>query len=126
MGSVLCGGMNTGIVSHYLIQSVPLLHGLVVLDIKDGARPIEIARVGLDGAFWPHWTVYDAKTHRLAVTGYDEDRLFMLVFNPQTGALAIDREFHDAQGNPGFDFDKRTWPHGWTGSAIAHGVVFSR
>lgn len=114
------------IVSHYLIQSVPLLHGIVVLDIKDGAHPLEIARVGLDGAFWPHWTGYDAKTHRLAVTGYDEDRLFMLTFDPQTGALAVDRGFHDDKGVPGFDFDNRTWPHGWTGSAIAHGVVFSR
>jgi hypothetical protein len=114
------------IVGHYLIQTVPILHGVVVLDIKDGAQPVEIARVGLDGAIWPHWTAYDAKTHRLAVTGYDEDRLFLLTFNPQTGALAIDRTFHDDKGNPGFDFDDRTWPHGWTGSAIAHGVVFSR
>lgn len=114
------------IVSHYLIQSVPILHAIVVLDIKDGAQPSEVARVGLDGAIYPHWTGYDARTHRLAVTGYGEDRLFMLKFDPQTGALAVDRAFHDEKGNPGFDFDNRTWPHGWTGSAIAHGVVFSR
>ena len=114
------------IVSHYLIQSVPLLHAIVVLDIKDGAQPFEVARVGLDGAIWPHWTGYDATTHRLAVTGYREDRLFMLTLNPETGSLAVDRAFHDDKGNPGFDFDNRTWLHGWTGSAIAHGVVFSR
>ncbi len=114
------------VVSHYLIQSVPILHAIVVLDINNGARPFEISRVRLDGAFWPHWTAYDAKTHRLAVTGYDEDRLFMLAFDPETGALAIDRTFHDAKGSPGFDFDNRTWPHGLTGSAIAHGVVFSQ
>jgi hypothetical protein len=68
----------------------------------------------------------DAKTHRLAVTGYGEDRLFMLTFDPETGALAVDHAFHDDQGRPGFDFDNRTWPHGWTGSAIAHGTVFSK
>ena len=114
------------IVSHYLIQSVQILHAMVVLDIKDGSHPVEVARVVLDPAIRPHWTGYDAKTHRLAVTGYGEDRLFMLTFDPDTGVLAIDRAFHDDKGNAGFDFDNRTWPHGWTGSAIAHGVVFSR
>lgn len=114
------------IVSHYLIQSVRILHAIVVLDISDGAHPVEVARAGLDPQIFPHWTGYDAATHRLAVTGYGEDRLFMLKFDPHTGALAIDPAFHDDRGKPGFDFDNRTWPHGWTGSAIAHGVVFSR
>ena len=114
------------IVSHYLIQTVPVLHAVVVLDIRDGGRPAEVARVVLDPRIWPHWTGYDAKTRRLAVTGYDEDRLFMLSFDPDTGALAVDPAFHDESDKPGFDFDKRTWPHGWTGSAMAHGVVFSK
>ena len=98
----------------------------MVLDIKDGVHPFQVARVGLDRAIHPHWTGFDAETQRLAVTGYGEDRLFMLKFNPETGTLAVDRAFHDDKGNPGFDFDNRTWPHGWTGSAVAHGVVFSR
>ena len=114
------------IVSHYLIQTVPVLHAVVVLDIRDGAHPVEVARVVLDQLIWPHWTGYDAKTDRLAVTGYAEDRLYMLSFDPDTGALAVDTAFHDENGKPGFDFDKRTWPHGWTGSAMAHGVVFSK
>lgn len=122
--SSFCGVPS--IVSHYLIQSVRILHAIVVLDIRNGAQPVEVSRVWLDGAIFPHWTGYDAKTHRLAVTGYGEDRLFMLEFNPETGALAVDSAFHDEKGKPGFDFDNRTWPHGWTGSAIAHGVVFSR
>jgi len=114
------------IVSHYLIQSVPILHAIVVLDIKEGSHPFEVGRLVLDRTIRPHWTGYDGKTQRLAVTGYGEDRLFMLTFNPETGALAVDRAFHDDKGNSGFDFDNRTWPHGWTGSAIAHGVVFSK
>lgn len=113
------------IVSHYLIQTVPILHAVVVLDIRDGGRPVEVARIVLDHEIWPHWTGYDAKTRRLAVTGYNEDRLYMLSFDPDTGALAVDTAFHDDRGKPGFDFDNRTWPHGWTGSATAHGVVFS-
>jgi hypothetical protein len=59
------------------------------------------------------------------LNGFSHPHLFMLKFDPDTGALAIDSAFHDNRGNPGFDFDNRTWPHGWTGSAIAHGVVFS-
>ncbi|MBS0364350.1 MAG: hypothetical protein JSR67_00840 [Proteobacteria bacterium] len=114
------------IVSHYLIQSVRIVHAIVVLDIKDGAHPVEVARARLDSAIFPHWTGYDAKTHRLAVTGYGENRLFMLNFNPDTGAIGIDPGFHDDRGQPGFDFDNREWPHGWTGSAVAHGVVFSQ
>ena len=50
----------------------------------------------------------------------------MLTFDPQTGALAMDTAFHDASGRPGFDLGARSWPHGWTGAAHAHGVVFSR
>ena len=115
------------IVSHYLIQSVPILHGLVVLDIRDGAHPVEVARTAIDPAYQPHWTVYDPATHRVAVTGEStEDRLMMLKFDPDSGALSVDTAFHDAQGKPGFDFANRTWPHGWTGAAYAHGVVFSR
>jgi len=114
------------IVSHYLIQSVPILHAVVVLDISNGEHPAEVTRVTLDQAITPHWTSYDAKTRRLAVTGYGEDRLFLLRFDPNSGALAIDTAFHDQKDKPGFDFDHRTWPHRWTGSAIAHGVVFSK
>jgi hypothetical protein len=115
------------IVSHYLIQSVPILHGLVVLDIRDGAHPVEVARTVIDPAYQPHWTVYDAVTRRVAVTGESpEDRLFMLRFDPDSGALSLDTAFHDANGRPGFDFTNRAWPHGWKGSAYAHGVVFSR
>ena len=28
--------------------------------------------------------------------------------------------------HPGFDFNDRSWPRGWRGSAQAHGIVFSR
>ncbi|MBV9763298.1 MAG: hypothetical protein JOZ48_00520 [Acidobacteriaceae bacterium] len=50
----------------------------------------------------------------------------MMIFDPATGAIMIDKAFHDQAGRPGFDLSERTWPHGWSGSAIPHGVVFSR
>lgn len=122
-------GSNCGvptIVAHYLIQTVPILHAVVVLDIRRGDHPVEVGRTFIDPIIGPHWTAYDPVTHRVALTGHEENRLYMLTFDPVTGALAMDAAFRDADGKPGFDFDGKTWPHGWTGSAVAHGVVFSR
>ena len=115
------------IVGRFLIQSVPLIHGLIVLDLSNPSAPVEVSRLSIDGVFAPHWTGWDAKAQRLAVTGYgDEHRLFLLKLDQASGALTVDTAFHDAHGRPGFDFDDRDWPHGWKGSANAHGVVFSR
>ncbi|HWY55233.1 MAG TPA: hypothetical protein VNZ03_12265 [Terriglobales bacterium] len=113
------------IVSHYLIQSVPDTHGLIVLDITNASKLVEVSRLKLNDTFGPHWTAWDAKTHRLAVTG-SEPRLFLVKFDPATGALAMDNAFHDSDGKPGFNFADRDWPHGWRGTGRPHGVVFSR
>jgi len=59
------------------------------------------------------------------VTG-SESRLFMVKLDQTTGALAIDDTFHDTEGKAGFNFEEREWPHGWKGSGMPHGVVFSR
>ena len=115
------------IVGHYLIQSVPVTHGLIVLDIANPSKPVEVSRLTIEDAFMPHWTGWDARTQRLVVTGYGDDhRLFMVKLDQATGVAAMDTAFHDAGGKRGFSFDDRQWPHGWTGSAIPHGVVFSR
>jgi hypothetical protein len=113
------------IVGHFLIQSVPAMHGLIVLDISTGAKPVEVSRLQLSNNFFPHWTSWDEKTRRLAVTG-SENRLYLLKLDEATGALVIDTAFHDANGKPGFDFANREWPQGWKGSGVPHGVVFSR
>lgn len=117
----LCGVPS--LVSHYWIQPVQMLHAIVVLDL---ATTKEVSRVVLDDQILPHWTGYDARTQRLAVSGYEENRIFMLTFDPKTGALALDKGFHDQAGRAGFDPDNRAWPHGWTGTATIHGIVFSR
>jgi 56kDa selenium binding protein (SBP56) len=113
------------IVSHYLIQSVPAIHGLVVLNIANGANPVEVSRLKLSETYEPHWTGWDAKTQRVVVTG-SEPRLYLLKFDPATGVLTMDEAFHDADGKPGFNFENRDWPHGWKGSGKPHGAVFSR
>jgi hypothetical protein len=113
------------IVGHYLIESVPAIHGLIVLDITYGAKPVEVSRLKISNTFAPHWTGWDAKTGRLVVTG-SEPRLYLLKLDERTGALTVDDAFRGADGKSGFSFDQREWPHGWTGTGNPHGVVFSR
>jgi hypothetical protein len=116
------------IVGHYLLQSVSYLHSVIVLDIANGAKPVEVSRVKIDDNFYPHWTGWDSKTNRVVVTtgGTGDPRLYMLKFDPSSGAISVDEGFHDADGKPGFNFSNRDWPHGWRGSGVPHGVVFSR
>ena len=115
------------IIGHYLVQSVPALHGYVVLDIADGSRPVEVSQLIINDKYAPHWTGWDAKSRRLVVTsGQTGDRMYLLKLNEATGALSIDDAFRDADGQPGISFAKRAWPHGWTGEGAPHGAVFSR
>ncbi len=120
------------IVGHYLIQTVPMMHGVIVLDISNPEKPVEVSRVSLGDDYNPHWTNWDAKTQRLVVTPSEfaivptADRLFLLTLNQSTGAVAPDESFRDSDGKVGFNFDQKAWPHGWQGSGVPHGVVFSR
>jgi hypothetical protein len=51
----------------------------------------------------------------------------MLLIDRSTGQLTLDSGFRDAGSNrPGITFDRRSWPHGDTGSAVPHGTVFGR
>jgi hypothetical protein len=116
------------VIGHYLLEGLFYLHTVVVLDIANGARPVEVSRVKLDDNYFPHWTGWDARTNRVVVTpGRTGDpRLYLLKFDPSTGAISLDEAFHDSDGKPGFNFTDRDWPHGWKGSGQPHGVVFSR
>jgi hypothetical protein len=115
------------IVGHYLVQTVPAIHGLVVLDIANEAQPVEVSRLVLSETYHPHWTAWDAKTQRLVATsGTSTDRTYLLKLDPATGALTVDESFRDIDGKVGFNFAERQWPHGWTGSGAPHGAVFSR
>jgi hypothetical protein len=113
------------IVGHYLIQSVPEAHGLIVLDITNSTKPVEVSHLKFSDSYKPHWTGWDAKMQRVVVTG-SEPRLYLVKFDLATGTLAMDEAFHDADGKAGFNFADREWPHGWKGSGRPHGVVFSR
>ena len=115
------------IVGHYMVQSVPAIHGYVVLDIADGERPVEVSRLVVSDSYEPHWTGWDPKSRRLVVTsGKAGQRAYVLKLDETTGKLSIDEGFRDADGQVGFSFAKRAWPHGWTGEGRPHGAVFSR
>ncbi len=115
------------IIGHYMVQSVPAIHGFVVLDIADGSKPVEVSRLVINDEYAPHWTAWDTKSRRLVVTsGRSGNRMYLLKLDETTGKLSVDPAFRDAGGRPGFSFAKRTWPHGWTGEAKPHGAVFSR
>ena len=83
----LCGVPT--IVGHFLVQSVPATNGLIVLDITNGAEPVEVSRLKISDTFEPHWTGWDARTRRLVVTG-SEPRLYLLKLDERTGALTMD------------------------------------
>jgi len=116
------------IVGHYLIQSVPAIHGFIVLDIARASKPTKVSRLSLSDVYHPHWTAWDPQTRRLVATsGYTpEDRLYLLKLDPSTGALTVDEAFCDEGGKAGFSFAARDWPHGWSGVGSPHGAVFSR
>ena len=50
------------IVGHFLVQSVPEMHGLIVLDISNGTAPVEVSRLKLSDGFFSHWTGWMPKT----------------------------------------------------------------
>ena len=116
------------IVGHYLIEGALAVHGLIVLDIADPAKSVEVSRLKLGDTYTAHWTAWDPKTHRLVVTSgkKPDDRLYLLKFDPDTGALSLDESFRDVDGEVGFSFVDKQWPHGWKGTALPHGAVFTR
>jgi hypothetical protein len=116
------------IVGHFLVQSVPAVHGFIVLDLANAAKPREVSRLSLSETYTPHWTAWDPKAERLVATSGEtpEDRTYLLKLDRTTGALSVDTAFRDTDGLPGFSFAEREWPHGWKGVGYPHGAVFTR
>ena len=114
---------------HWWLATVPQAHALVALDISDPEHPRQVSSVSF-GDEQPHWIAIDPAGRRVVLNSANNtggDRLFIVDFHPATGALTIDRRFHDAGDSlPGVKLTGRTWPHGWTGRAVPHGTVFSR
>jgi hypothetical protein len=126
-------GKNCGVpvlAGHYWLQTVPDAHALVSLDVADPEHPREVATLKLGDDEQPHWIAIDDTGRRVALNSAGAgtgNRLFIIDFDPASGALTLDERFRDAGATrPGVSFSQKTWPHGFTGKAIPHGTVFSR
>jgi hypothetical protein len=126
-------GIDCGVplrVGHWWLQTVPETHSLTVLDVSDPERPQEVSRVTFDAGQKPHWVALDPSGTRVVLNSDEngpDHRLFMVNFDPNTGAVKLDDRFRDpGSSNPGVSMDGKSWPHRFHGNAYAHGTVFSR
>jgi WD40 repeat protein len=116
-------------IGHYWIQSLTSAHAVAAYDISDFAHIREVSRITFNDKQQPHWISADNDDHRLVVNSgeYADHRLFIVNFDPQTGALTLDSRFRDAGSDqPGVSMDAKSWPHGFHGDTYPHGAVFSR
>ncbi|MEW9625686.1 YncE family protein [Rhodanobacter geophilus] len=104
----------------FLVETMQSGHAIVSLDVHDPEHPREVSRILLPPDEYPHWLALEPGGDRLAITGY--------------GALAtrvrfarVDRRTGTLQLEPAMTIDLSHAPPGsWHGSAMPHGVVFSR
>ncbi len=112
---------------------------VVVLDVHDPWKPrlvseVDLARLPGDGS-GPSALAMSLDGRRVAVATYTMDvptyrldgsrRVYMLRLDRGTGGLRVDSTFRDElTGGIGVDFGRSTWPHGQTGAARPHGVLF--
>ncbi|MES2523490.1 MAG: hypothetical protein V4617_12375 [Gemmatimonadota bacterium] len=114
----------------FWLQPVPAAHALVVLDITDPERPREVSSLALGDDEYPHWAAIDPTGRRVVLNSGGNpksNRLYVIDFDPATGAVAFDEKFRDAGATrAGVSFNGKSWPHGFAGTAMPHGTVFSR
>lgn len=101
---------------------------VVAVDISNPSKPVEADRLTLGPKDFPHWLSLEPDGRRLVLTGYLGLQNQIVIINlGKNGQLSIDPRFHNrpAGSEPGIRLDSRHWPHGGSGPAIPHGVVFS-
>jgi hypothetical protein len=126
-------GKNCGVpvlAGHFWLQTVPDAHALVSVDISDPEHPRDVATLAVGDDEQPHWISIDGTGRRIVLNSAGAgsgNRLFIIDFDPATGALSLDAKFRDAGASrAGVSLTRKAWPHGYTGTAIPHGTVFSR
>ncbi len=116
------------VVGNYWLMPSTSAHGVLSLDTSDPGRVREVSRLRLNDRQAPHWLATDGT--RVAVVnspGAADHRVWMARADAATGALSLDEAFRDpGSAEPGVDFNRASWPHGPTGDAVPHGVVFGR
>jgi hypothetical protein len=99
-----------------------------VLDIANPGKPQKVSQLSLGADQFTHWLAWDDVGSRIIVnSGGTDSRLFMLRFDRNTGAVTMDSAFRNAGSTTtGFSLSNIEWPHGFHGSGLPHGAVFSR
>lgn len=114
----------------YWLQTVPEAYALIALDIANPEHPREVSTVTFGDDERPHWISIDSTGRRVVLNSSGSgkgNRLFVVNFDPASGHLSLDERFRDAgSARPGINLTGRTWPHGFTGTPVPHGTVFSR
>jgi hypothetical protein len=123
----------------YYVTALAGSDEVVVLDLADPFHPRPAFRIAIPaqrfGVAGPSGLAMSVDGQRFAVSDYTVDvpayrldgdrRVHMLRFDEDSGALALDKGFRDEDsGDVGVSFDRQEWPHGATGPARPHGVLF--
>ena len=82
---------------------------MTVLDIADPEHPREVSRVTFDAGQQPHWVALDPSGTRIVLNSDEQGpdhRLFIVNFDPNTGAVKLDERFRDGSSDhPGVSMD---------------------
>ena len=109
---------------------MPDAHAVVALDITNPERPREVSTLAVGEDEEPHWISIDSTGRRIVLNSSGSgtgNRLFIIDFDPANGRLSFDERFRDeGSSRPGISLTGRAWPHGFTGTPVPHGTVFSR
>jgi len=115
------------LIGRYWIMPVEQAREVLVLDLTDPHAPTIVSRLSADSTFTPHWAARDRGSDRIVLPSHSEadPRVLIARFDSTTGALTWDETFRDpVDGRLGIAFTRDTWPHGDTGPAMPHGVLF--
>lgn len=115
------------VIGNYWIQADAPNHRVFSLDVRDLSNVRLVSSITFDERQRPHWVATDGS--RVVVVNEPgptaERRMWMLRFDRACGRLALDSAFRDSGSTrPGLAFDRASWPHGATGTAVPHGTVF--
>jgi len=140
----LPGGAAVTPDDRFYVTALAGTHRVVVLSLAKVLAPREVSSVRLDQLAGggdegrrggPSTLAMSQDGTRIAVADYTADvpgyradgdrRVYVLRLDPGTGRLRVDNSFRDEEsGAVGVDFDRGVWPHGKTGPARPHGLLF--
>jgi hypothetical protein len=129
---------------HFYVTALAGKNRVAAFDVRDAWHPKLVSALRFDRepsdpqkvrTGGPSGLAMSADGKRIAVADYTADapaekrdgdrRVSIVQLDPATGELRYDTAFKDeVTGEVGVDFNRTKWPHGETGPARPHGVLF--